>query len=204
MKNENVIVVSRDLKPQWLKGGLNLGAFTPETVCFSGKGLVEFMAKSAVHADAIADMVAGASHIRFGSKLGQALASEGLPEKKDGEKHEAWMERVYDAAKAFAKERIPGARLDYCAALEDWVVEDFAKRGVAADKRPVLEDYHKIVAMVERGWTDASVPDAKKSGLLNKLGLKAELLKADAAEVVKAIAAKYRAEAVKVEEADLF
>jgi hypothetical protein len=185
-----------------LSGKRNLGDYTVKTKTFTGAGLLEFMQEKPVFADAVASVVAGQSHIMFGSKLGQRMASKGLPEKEEDEKDEAWRERVYDQAKANAKARIPGAEFDYCAELRRWAEEDFATRGQKADKREVLSDYYKITGNIEKGWELGAME--KREGLVKKLGLDDEMVAATTAEVLAAIAAKYKPEKVEVKEDDLF
>jgi hypothetical protein len=174
---KNYIEAMRDLMPQWLSGKRNLGDYTVKTKTFTGAGLLEFMQEKPVFADAVASVVAGQSHIMFGSKLGQRMASKGLPEKEEDEKDEAWRERVYDQAKANAKARIP-------------------------DKREVLSDYYKITGNIEKGWELGAME--KREGLVKKLGLDDEMVAATTAEVLAAIAAKYKPEKVEVKEDDLF
>lgn len=204
--------------PQWLPGGNNLGDYTVETVRYNGAGLLAFMQEKPLYADAVAQIVGGQSHIMFGSKLGQRIASEGIVkrgielvvDKATGERKEVkfdekdadWRERVFQIVKDNAKAKLPGATFDYCAELRRWAEEEYANKGQKADKRQVLSDYYKITGSIEKGWAEGS--DEKKVNLVAKLGLAPELAAGSTAEVLTAIAAKYKPEKVEVKEDDLF
>lgn len=199
---KTTIKEQRDVMPQWLPGGNNLGDYTVTTERYTGAGLIAFMQEKPVFADAVAQIVAGQSHIMFGSKMGGRMASEGCPEKGKEEKDPDWRERVYEEVKKKAKEVLPGAHFDYCAELRRWAEEEFAERGQKKDKREVLSDYYKIVASVEKGWDDGALQ--KRENLAVKLGFVKEFASKTAAEFVQCIALKYRPEKVEVKEDDLF
>lgn len=195
------ITEQRDLSPQWLGKGKNLGDYTVNAVRFTGAGLIAFMQEKPIHADMVAHMLGGQMHIAYGSRIGQRMASEGAEEKQEGETLEEWKERVYPAVLAKAKAVLPGATLDYTKELRD-SVEAFSKRGQGGDKRLVLPDYHKIVGNIEKGWEGGAME--KRTSILAKLALAPELAAGDVADVLKAIETKYKADTVKVSESDLF
>lgn len=195
MNNDLIVTNERDLKPQWLKGGLNLGSFTIKAVEFSGEGILELVQDKTM-ANALADMVNGQLHIRFGSKTAKERIIALLPERKTmknakGEVPTAdeYFEMTLDDARELAKVHLPGATFDYVEAFKAWALEDFAKRGEKKDVRPFLTDYDNIVKSVEEKWDALS--ETQKASVVAKLKLKVET-SATAEQVLANIASTYQ------------
>jgi hypothetical protein len=225
METKMTVVSSRDVAPQWGGGkGLNLGEFTVNAVEFSGAGLVALVSESELMANAMADLVNGQLHIRFGSKLCSGrVEAEMLPRgqrwkldedgerevaddgsfviEKFDEKPEAFFTRTRAAARDIAKVVLKDFSPDYVEAFKAWAKDDFAKRGTRTDKRPVLADYDKVVGQFEAHWDKLNEP--RRVNGLAKLGLDVELAKGGVDAVVKAIEAKYQ-RPVSVAADDLF
>lgn len=192
MNNDKLTVnETRDVAPQWSGGkGGNLGDFTLTTIGFSPDGVIEIVKEPGMAA-AIADVLNNQLHIRFGSGLcSDAVAAKLGEEKSKDEKLATFRERTLAKAREVAKTVLNGFVLDEVAAFKRWAVEDFPKRGVRSDKRPVLGDYDKIVSGVESHW--ATMTDDRRAKLVERLKLADELTAGTKSEVIAAIAKRYQ------------
>lgn len=196
-------ITSRDVAPQWGGGkGNNLGAFTVNAKELTGEGIVALVGESPLMANAMADLVNGQLHIRFGSKLCLDQVKPSLREKGKDEDIADYLAATLEQAREVAKVKLAGFSPDYIAEFRRWASEDFAKRGEKKDTRPVLADYDKFMAGVDAHW--AVMSDEKKTGVLTALSLDAALIAGDAAQVKAAIEAKYQRPVAVVKADSLF
>lgn len=192
MKTELTQTAPRDVQPQWGGGkGNNLGEFTLNVTQFTGAGVRDLVTDDLM-AEALADMVNGQLHIRFGSRACQdKVKASGLRARDKEEKPDAFFADTLTDARAIAKRVLPGFSPDYTELFREWAREDFAKRGERQDRRPVLADYDKAVAGFEAKW-DGWDADKRKLALERFALTVADVDAATAVDVIAALKAKYQ------------
>lgn len=181
MTTQNTITEYRNVTPQWKgeKGG-NLGEHKVKCMVFDKDRVVELAGK---YGDAMAEVLNAQCSIKF---LGPEFAFQvgaGF-DRIDGEKSEAFQERVRKDAIEYAKE-IAKREFDFPALFTRWA----SKERTTKDKRIPLDGFDALMANITEKWADA--PDDKRAGIVAKFKLE---VNADdsTADVIAAIRAQYK------------
>ena len=182
MNTQNAVTEHRNVTPQW-KGerGGNLGEHKVTVVPFTTDTLKAMMDK---HGEHVADIMNAQCSIKFlGPEFVRRVAS-GLPERREGEKLEAWQDRTRQLAIEDARE-VAKETFDFPALFAAWASKERSTR----DKREPMAGFETLVANVEAKWDWAAIDKRQAMAAKYKLG---DVAEKDSAHVLGVIRAMYR------------
>lgn len=183
----------REVTPQF--GGLknkNLGVYTINPVVFTPETLDEAIAESIVKRG-ICHLLNSQAHINFaGPTVYKAVrakleAKHGKPAPKGLTE---WHETHYEEAKQLAAELVKTLEFDYVARVTEWAKTDFANRGTASAKRPVLKEYDAVEGFITKRWAVAK--EAAKQMCIDQCKLEGVTVQSTSEEVLAQLAKQYQ------------
>jgi len=182
MNTQNNITETRNVTPQWKgENGGNLGEHKVTVVPFTTDTLKAMMDK---HGEHVADIMNAQCSIKFlGPEFVRRVAS-GLPERREGEKLEAWQDRTRQLAIEDARE-VAKETFDFPALFAAWASKERSTR----DKREPMAGFETLVANVEAKWDWAAIDKRQAMAAKYKLG---DVAEKDSAHVLGVIRAMYR------------
>ena len=182
MNTQNAVTETRNVTPQWKgENGGNLGEHKVMVVPFTTDTLKAMMDK---HGEHVADIMNAQCSIKFlGPEFVRRVAS-GLPERREGEKLEAWQDRTRQLAIEDARE-VARETFDFPALFSAWASKERSTR----DKREPMAGFETLVANVEAKWDGAAIDKRQAMAAKYKLG---DVAEKDSAHVLGVIRAMYR------------
>ena len=182
MNTQNAVTETRNVTPQWKgENGGNLGEHKVTVVPFTTDTLKAMMDK---HGEHVADIINAQCSIKFlGPEFVRRVASE-LPERREGEKLEAWQDRTRQLAIEDARE-VAKETFDFPALFAAWASKERSTR----DKREPMAGFETLVANVEAKWDGAAIDKRQAMAAKYKLG---DVAEKDSAHVLGVIRAMYR------------
>lgn len=185
------MIEKREVTPQWAgeKAG-NLGTHTVNTVAFTKDSLTEALAK---YPEFVVNKFNGMCSINILGPEFVRRVTSGLPEREEGEKLDAWKDRVRKDAVELAVS-VAEMEFDFPALLAEAATKP---QGKAAKK--VLDNYDGNLAFIAANWD--TLPTAKQDAILARLAITPESRTAEG--VCNAIKANYKP-AVVVSMDDMF
>ena len=182
MNTQNAVTETRNVTPQWKgENGGNLGEHKVTVVPFTTDTLKTMMDK---HGEHVADIMNAQCSIKFlGPEFVRRVAS-GLPERREGEKLEAWQDRTRQLAIEDARE-VAKETFDFPALFAAWASKERSTR----DKREPMAGFETLIENVTMKWDTAPLKKRAAMAAKYKLG---DVAKKDSAHVLGVIRAMYR------------